>query len=1016
MNEICAICGRIHHDGHGRLDCQAQKPQAERRPARHERSPEALEDDYPASASGDEAGPASSPKTKGERPNKPRPLQGLRLIKPGAAPTIFGRAKLNLRLAIGRLKRELDALFRRPAPFDSMAFSFEPASNEIAGPESGPEKPVTLPARRSWPMPGVLDFEALAAPPVLIPVENAPDDFGRIFEFPALEPSPDALDFEPLAAPPILIPVGDAPCDFGRILEFAASGSRPPTTPASSQTGPRPPQPGETDSITAKIKEPPMFPNEPAEDIQASESGHKDPCNQPADGDHGEACCPACAPRPSIAALVKPDKVLIPKFSAKPNQDPASQEAPSCNQGEGDHGEACCPACAPRPSITTLVKPAEVLSPNEGAEPHKSQGSCCPACAERESITASIGESQDGDHDSGSPLLKLFIGTGLALVSEVGHFLEIMEWATITLAALAILIGGIPTWLAGWKSIRRGQLDIMALMSVAVTGAVFIGEFSEAALVLLLFALAEALEDRSVDKARRAIAGLLSLAPEMAFIDDGRGGLVEAKASEVPAGSRVRVRPGEKLALDGVVIEGASAIDQSPITGESVPVQKLPGDQVFAGTLNVSGVLDYEVSAPYGDSALARIVKTVAEAEGAKAPVERFVERFAKIYTPSVFILAIVVAVLPPLAFGGQWHDWIYRALALLVISCPCALVVSTPVAVLSALAAATKKGLLVKGGVHLEEGRRLTVVALDKTGTLTSGQLSRTGITSLNGFDLKESDRLAASLATLSNHPVSQAVARASEFKGEALATLSGFQDIPGLGVSAEFEGVAIALGNAQLAKKLGAMDDNLAAEIDALETEGQTVTILVRGEKAAALIATADTIKEDSRKAVSELKALGVKTVMLTGDNEAAAKAVAAKVGVDSYRAGLMPEEKLRVIEELGAEGKVGMAGDGINDAPALARADIGFSMGAAGTGTAIETADVAIMDDNLSKIPLFIRLSRAVHRILTQNIVFILLVKLTFIVVTLMGRTDMWMAVLADMGVCMLVIANSLKISRK
>jgi Cd2+/Zn2+-exporting ATPase len=682
-----------------------------------------------------------------------------------------------------------------------------------------------------------------------------------------------------------------------------------------------------------------------------------------------EACCPACEER-------------IPLVSVKP--------APASG--------ACCPACDERAPLASV-------------KPPPASEACCPACEAKAGLTASP-LAQEGP---GPSLKRLALASGLALASEIGHFLGLPEYLTIALAAAAILIGGIPTWIAGWRSVFRLKLDIMALMSVAVTGAVLIGEFSEGALVLVLFALAEKLEERSVDRARRAIASLLTLAPEKAFVDDGQGGLSEAQAADIPAGARVRVRPGEKLALDGVVVSGASAIDQSPITGESAPVTKLPGDQVFAGTLNISGTLDYEVTVPYGDSALSRIVKTVEAAEGAKAPVERFVERFARVYTPAVFALAIVAAVLPPLAFGGDWRSWIYRALALLVISCPCALVVSTPVAVLSALASATRRGLLVKGGVYLEEGRRLKVVALDKTGTLTSGKPSRTSLAPLGGYDPKEADRLSASLASLSNHPVSQAVAKASAFKGGELAARAAVTDRPGLGVAAGLGGRRLALGSRQLMRELGLLDDSLAAGIDRLEAAGETVVVFADEGRAAAVIAVADTVTEESQKAVAELRALGVKTVMLTGDNEAAAAAVAAKVGLDGYRASLMPEDKLAVIEELGREGKVGMAGDGINDAPALARADIGFSMGAAGAGAAIETADVAIMDDNLAKIPLFIRLSRAVHRILTHNIVFILLVKLTFIVVTLMGRTDMWMAVLADIGVTLIVVANSLRLSR-
>jgi Cd2+/Zn2+-exporting ATPase len=583
------------------------------------------------------------------------------------------------------------------------------------------------------------------------------------------------------------------------------------------------------------------------------------------------------------------------------------------------------------------------------------------------------------------------------------------------LAIISVAVGGLSTWLAGWKSLRKFKLDILALMSVAVTGAVLIGEYSEAALVMVLFTLAETLEDRSVDRARKAIAKLLQLAPEKATIRRSDGSWMESQASEVPLGTVIRIRPGEKLALDGQVVSGNSAIDQSPITGESLPVEKAPGDKVFAGTLNVTGTLDYEVTVAYGDSALSRIVKVVEAAENSKAPVERFVERFAKYYTPSVFVLAIVAAVLPPVAFGGGWFDWIYRALALLVIACPCALVVSTPVAILSALARATKAGLLVKGGIYLEEGRHLKVLALDKTGTLTSGKPTRTDFIPLNGYDRLRADGLAASLAGLSKHPISQAIAQASSQKNN-LVELTDFTDLPGQGVSASFEGRKMALGSQSLMVSLGLMTQELKKNFEDLEKAGKSVVALADGDQVAALFATADTIKAESKQAVAELRELGVETIMLTGDNALAAQAVAQEVGVDGFRSSLMPEEKLSLIEDLGKKGKVGMVGDGINDAPALARADIGFSMGAAGTDTAIETADVAIMDDNLAKIPAFIRLSRMVHSIFVQNIAFILLVKLGFMVITLMGYTYMWMAVFADIGVTLLVMANSLRLTHK
>ncbi|MDR3134523.1 MAG: HAD-IC family P-type ATPase, partial [Deltaproteobacteria bacterium] len=385
----------------------------------------------------------------------------------------------------------------------------------------------------------------------------------------------------------------------------------------------------------------------------------------------------------------------------------------ACCAGDQDRGheatldpgtclEACCAG-----DQAPLAELKLVPSPTTG------RVACCEICDTTPLVTHTVSGSEDEESKEKaakdkSTLNRLIIASILALGSEVTHFAGLPEWASIPLAALAVIIGGLSTWIEGWKSIRRFKLDILALMSVAVTGAVLIGQFSEAALVLVLFALAETLEDRSVDRARKAIASLLRLAPEKATIQGQDGSWAETKASDVPVGTIIRIRPGEKLALDGQVVSGNSAIDQSPITGESVPVEKSVGDKVFAGTLNVTGTLDYEVTVAYGDSALSRIVKVVEEAEGSRAPVERFVERFSKYYTPSVFVMAVIAGLLPPLAFGGGWLEWIYRALALLVISCPCALVVSTPVAILSALATATKAGLLVKGGIYLEEGRKL--------------------------------------------------------------------------------------------------------------------------------------------------------------------------------------------------------------------------------------------------------------------------------------------------------------------
>ncbi|MDR0355457.1 MAG: heavy metal translocating P-type ATPase [Deltaproteobacteria bacterium] len=694
---------------------------------------------------------------------------------------------------------------------------------------------------------------------------------------------------------------------------------------------------------------------------------------------------------PAIRMLSPGHLVSSPARNAEDERGPIAEASANSRQGQ-----KCSDECCSSEDAAAVETEKKTLS--------------CSCCG---SESAPLTSDEASETEEKSPLNRLFLASALALGSEIGHFASAPQWLVILLAVVAVAVGGLSTWISGWKSLIKFRLDIMALMSAAVTGAALIGEFSEGALVLVLFTLAEALEDRSVARARKAIAALLQLAPEKATVRENES-WVERPAAEVPQGALVRVRPGEKLALDGTIVSGASAFDQSPITGESAPADKGVGDAVFAGTMNMTGVVDYEVSAAYGDSALSRIVKTVEEAEKSKAPVERFVSRFAAVYTPAVFVLAVLAAVIPPLALDGLWSEWIPRALALLVISCPCALVVSTPVAILSALAAATKAGLLVKGGAFLEEGRRLKVLALDKTGTITSGKPRRTDFLALNGFEADLADQLSGSLASLSKHPISQAIAYASTHK-DRFVQLTNFADLPGLGVSAEWNGKKLALGSAALMTSLGLMDEELKRNFQALENQGKSVVALAVEQKVVAVIAAADAVKEDSRRTSAELTSLGVTAVMLTGDNGAAAAAAAAAVGLDDVRSSLMPEDKLACVEELSKMGKVGMVGDGINDAPALARADIGFSMGAAGSGAAIETADVAVMDDNLAKIPAFIRLSRAVHKIFVQNIVFILMVKLVFITVALAGHASMWMAVLADIGVCLIVMANSLRLAK-
>ena len=590
------------------------------------------------------------------------------------------------------------------------------------------------------------------------------------------------------------------------------------------------------------------------------------------------------------------------------------------------------------------------------------------------------------------------------------------HWSVMVLALVAILTGGLSTYKKGWIALKNRNLNMNALMSIAVTGAMLIGHWPEAAMVMVLFALAEVIEAKSLDRARNAIAGLLDLAPERATVQQPDGSWREVDAKQVAIGSRVRVRPGERIALDGEVVEGRSTVNQAPITGESLPVDKGLGDPVFAGSLNESGSFEYRVTALANNSTLARIIHAVEAAQGSRAPTQRFVDQFARWYTPAVFALAVVVALVPPLFVGAAWLDWIYRALVLLVIACPCALVISTPVSIVSGLAAAARHGILIKGGVYLEEGRKLRWLALDKTGTITHGKPAQTDFVALGNASPQHARSLAASLASRSDHPVSKAIAQAALADGVALREVAEFAALPGRGVRGVIDGVAYHLGNHRMLDELGHCSPAMEQRITALEAEGKTAVMLVEPEGVQALMAVADTIKDSSRSAVAELHALGIQTMMLTGDNPHTAKAIATQAGIDRAQGNLLPDDKLREIEALAQSGGVGMVGDGINDAPALARADIGFAMGAAGTDTAIETADVALMDDDLRKIPTFVRLSRTTAQVLTQNIALALGIKAVFLVLTFTGHATMWMAVFADMGASLLVVGNGLRLLRR
>ncbi|WEX00699.1 heavy metal translocating P-type ATPase [Pseudomonas nitroreducens] len=589
------------------------------------------------------------------------------------------------------------------------------------------------------------------------------------------------------------------------------------------------------------------------------------------------------------------------------------------------------------------------------------------------------------------------------------------QWLVAALAIAAILGAGLPTYRKGWIALKNRNLNINALMSIAVTGAMLIGQWPEAAMVAVLFAIAELIEAKSLDRARNAIRGLLQLAPEQATVQvDGQWQEVSAKS--VALGARVRVRPGERIALDGEVLDGRSSVNQAPITGESLPVEKQAGDTLFAGTINGESALEYRVTRVADDSTLARIIHAVEEAQGSRAPTQRFVDQFSRLYTPAVFLIAIATALLPPLFFGGAWLDWVYRALVLLVIACPCALVISTPVTIVSGLSAAARLGILIKGGVFLEMGRSLSWIALDKTGTLTEGRPRQTDFTALRETAAGDVRALAASLAARSDHPVSHAVAQAAEADNIALYSVGELTALPGRGVKGEIDGRTYHLGNHRLVEELELCSKELEERLDALEQQGKTVIVLLDAQGPLALFAVADGVKETSREAVAQLHELGVRTLMLTGDNPHTAAAIGAQVGIDEALGNLLPEDKLREVKQRQEGGKrVGMVGDGINDAPALARADIGFAMGAAGTDTAIETAGVALMDDDLRKLPSFIRLSRQTHRVLIQNITLALGIKAVFLALTLAGEGTLWMAVFADMGASLLVVFNGLRLLR-
>ena len=640
-----------------------------------------------------------------------------------------------------------------------------------------------------------------------------------------------------------------------------------------------------------------------------------------------------------------------------------------------------------------------------------SPASACSGCA----CSTSAGDGHDHGTLPGWP--RIAAALALATGAEVAHWMQ-QDYAGMALAVVAIALSGLGVYRVGLKDLARLRLGIHALMAVAVTGAFLIGQWPEAAMVMALYVAAERIEDGAMDRARHAIRQLLQLAPATADVLQPNGSTLSLPVDQVPLGATVRIAPGAHVPLDGTVTHGSSSVNQAPITGESQLADKAAGDPLYAGSVNQQGELLMQVNTPPGDTLIARIVRAVEQAQASKAPIQRFVDRFAAIYTPVVFALAVLLALLAPPLMGWTWTQSTYQALALLVIACPCALVISTPVTVVSALTAAARRGILIKGGSALEAARGLRVVALDKTGTLTTGSPALVQWRALNGADADAVADVAWQLASRSEHPVSRAIAA-----GLPAAPHNGVQNLqalPGRGVQAEVGGQRWWLGNLRLMREQGLADAALEDALAQQERQGRTVTLLADAQAVRALFAVADPLRGHARQAIAELRALGVHPVVLSGDNPATAQAIAAEAGITDAQdalGGLLPQDKLDTLAALQrTRGPTAMAGDGINDAPALAQADVGFAMGGAhSTGMAMETADVVLMNDDLRRIPDTVRLARRAHAVLWQNITLALGIKAAFFTLALLGMASMWMAVAADMGVSLLVVANGLRLRR-